>query len=241
MKKVAIHQPNFLPWLGYFSKIAAVESFIFFDAVALSNGKSWTSRTQILVQGKPQWLTIPIVRSGRAQQSIYEVELLDFARNWHKILQTIRHAYGKAAHFKAIFAFLENLEVNHFTLLADFNGYFITSVSHQLGFRTVFKRASSKPELIASEALKTDCIINTCKAFEATHYVSGKGGSLLFLEVEKFQEARIYIDFHNFTPYKYSQFNTNEFIHGLSIIDVLMNCGWAQTAQILNLEASVNR
>jgi WbqC-like protein family len=235
MTKVAIHQPNFLPWLGYFSKIAAVDSFIFFDAVALSNGKTWTSRTQILVQGKPQWLTVPIVRSGRAQQRIYEVELLDFARNWHKMLQTIRHAYSKAAYFKEIFAFLEGLEVTHFTLLADFNGYFITSVSRQLGYRTSFGRASAKPELVASDALKTDYIIQTCQSFEGTHYVAGKGGSLLFLEVEKFQKARIHIDFHTFTPCEYKQFNTSEFINGLSIIDVLMNCGWEQTAKNLIL------
>ncbi len=237
MPTIAIHQPNFLPWLGYFSKIAAVESFIFFDAVALSNGKSWTSRTQILVNGEIHWLSVPIVRSGRTQQRIYEVELLDFTRNWRKILQSIRHAYGRAAYFKEIFPFLEGLDTTPFTLLADFNCYFIESVSRQLGFQTIFKRASSKIELVHNNALKTDCIIDTCKAFEVTHYLTGKGGSLLFLELEKFKEASIQIDFHTFTHQKYTQFNTEAFLNGLSIIDVLMNCGWKATAKILEVEA----
>jgi WbqC-like protein family len=239
MTTVAIHQPNFLPWLGYFSKIAAVETFLFFDAVALSNGKSWTSRTQILVNGNPQWLSVPIVRSGRTQQRIYEVELLDFTRNWHKMLQSIRHAYHRTAYFKEIFPFLEGLDISPFALLADFNIFFIELVSRQLGCQTVFQRASSKPQLLETDALKTDCIIDTCKAFDVTHYLAGKGGSLLFLELEKFKEAAIQIDFHSFTPCKYPQYNTNTFVNGLSIIDVLMNCGWKQTAKMIQFELSM--
>ncbi|MEY4937035.1 MAG: hypothetical protein RIS64_3394 [Bacteroidota bacterium] len=234
MTTVAIHQPNFLPWLGYFSKIAAVESFIFFDAVSLSNGKTWTSRTQILVNGETQWLSVPIVRSGRTQQRIYEVELLDFARNWQKMLQSIRHAYHRTAYFKEIFPFLEHFNANCFTLLADFNVYFIELISRQLGCNTIFHRASSKLELLENNALKTDYIIDTCKAFEIKYYIAGKGGSLLFLELEKFEKAGIQIDFHTFTQSIYFQYNTPTFVNGLSIIDVLMNCGWEQTTQIVH-------
>ena len=84
----AIHQPNFLPWMGYFAKIAAVDTFILFDSVAMSNGKTWTSRSQILVNGQPHWLTLPIKKSGRSGQRICEVELLDFVQNWRKILKS---------------------------------------------------------------------------------------------------------------------------------------------------------
>jgi WbqC-like protein family len=229
----AIHQPNFLPWMGYFHKIATVDTFIFFDSVAMSNGKTWTSRCQILVNGKAHWLTLPVMKSGRSGQRICEVELLDFVQNWKKTLRTLRHAYGRAAHFDAVFPFLENFEKENFTLLADFNAQFIEVVSRELGFKTQFVKSSSKPELMESSDLKTDYIIQTCEAFEVKNYVSGRGGSLLFLEKEKFAEAGIIVDFQGFTSPNYTQLNAKEFINGLSIIDVLMHCGWQKTSAFL--------
>ena len=231
----AIHQPNFLPWMGYFAKIAAVDTFIFFDSVAMSNGKTWTSRSQILAHGQPHWLTLPVKKSGRSGQRICEVELVDFAQNWRKILKTLRHTYRRARHFDAIFPFLETFENDNFTLLADFNCQFIEKTSRELGFKTQFLRASSKPELMQSEDLKTDYIIQTCQAFGIKNYVSGRGGSLLFLEKEKFENEAISVDYQSFTPIVYPQLNTVEFISGLSIIDVLMNCGWAETGKMLGV------
>jgi hypothetical protein len=229
----AIHQPNFLPWMGYFSKIATVDTFIFFDSVALSNGKTWTSRSQILVNGKAHWLTLPVLRSGRAGQRICEVELLDFAQNWRKTLKTLRHAYGRAPYFDAIFPFLENFEKENFTLLADFNCQFIEAVSRELGLKNQFVRSSSKSELMESSDLKTDYIVQTCLAFGVKNYVSGRGGSLLFLEKEKFEDIGISIDFQGFTPEIYPQMNATDFVAGLSILDVLMHCGWEKTQSFL--------
>ena len=213
-----------------------VDMFIFFDSVSMSNGKTWTSRCQILVNGKAHWLTLPVLKSGRGGQRICEVELLDFAHSWRKTLKTLRHAYGKAVHFDAIFLFLESFEKENFRFLADFNCQFIESVSHELGLKTRFLRSSSKPELMQSSDLKTDYIIQTCQAFNVKNYISGRGGSLLFLEKEKFEEAGISIDFQGFTPKDYPQLNTSEFISGLSIIDVLMNCGWQETGESLKFE-----
>ena len=231
----AIHQPNFLPWLGYFAKIAVVDTFIFFDSVAMSNGKTWTSRSQILVNGQPHCLTLPVKKSGRSGQRICEVELVDFVQNWRKILKTLRHTYGRARHFEAIFSFLESFEKDNFTLLADFNCHFIEKTSRELGLKTQFLRASSKSELMQSEDLKTDYIIRTCQAFDIKNYVSGRGGSLLFLKKEKFEEYEITVDYQGFTPIDYPQLNTVEFFSGLSIIDVLMNCGWEETEKMLRV------
>jgi WbqC-like protein family len=231
----AIHQPNFLPWMGYFSKIARVHTFIFFDSVAISNGKTWTSRCQILVNGQVHWLTLPVLKKGLSGQRISDVELLNFNQNWRKTLKTLRHAYGRAAYFDAIFPFLEKFEKENFTHLADFNCQFIESLSRELGLNTQFIRSSSKPELMESSDLKTDYIVQTCVAFDVKNYVSGRGGSLLFLEQEKFVDAGIKIDFQGFSPLKYTQLNTTEFVGGLSIVDVLMNCGWEETGESLKI------
>ena len=231
---VSIHQPNYLPWLGYFSKLATVDSFIFFDSVSISNGKTWTSRSQILVNGDIQWLTLPILRRGRGGQRICEVELLDFSHNWHKTLRTLRHAYSKAKYFDVIFPYLESFEHQGYVFLADFNCQFIEMTSRQLGLKTNFLRSSSKMELMESSDLKTDYIVQTCQAFDVQNYVSGSGGSLLFLEKEKFIYAHINLNFHYFTPKIYTQLGASKFVEGLSIIDVLMNCGWQGTAMMLS-------
>jgi hypothetical protein len=232
----AIHQPNFLPWMGYFSKIARVDTFIFFDSVAMSNGKTWTSRSQILVNGQVHWLTLPVLRKGLSGQRICDVELLDFNQNWRKILKTLRHAYGRAVYFDAIFPFLEQFEKENFTHLADFNCRFIESVSQRLGLTTQFIRSSSKPDLMESSDLKTDYIVQTCFAFNIKNYVSGRGGSLDFLEQEKFVEAGIQLDFQGFRQKNYPQLNTTEFMGGLSIVDVLMNCGFEQTKELIGYD-----
>jgi hypothetical protein len=229
----AIHQPNFLPWLGYFSKIAAVDTFIFFDSVAISNGKTWTSRSQIMVNGQANWLTLPTLQSGRSGQRICDVELIDFSHNWRKILRKFSTNYRKSAYFDAIFPFLENIGKENFRRLADFNCQFIEKTTRELGIQTQFSRASSKPELMQSADLKTDYIVQTCLAFGIKNYLSGRGGSLLFLEQEKFKQAGIQLDFHNFMPKEYPQLNTQSFVSGSSIIDILMNCGWQATSEML--------
>jgi WbqC-like protein family len=230
----AIHQPNFIPWLGYFSKLAAVDSMIFFDSVAISNSKTLTSRSQILFNGNTHWLTLPIKRSGRVGQRICDVELLNFSHNWHKTLRTIRHAYSKAKYFDIIFPYLESYEDTNFTFLSDFNCKFIETTSLKLGLNTRYLKSSSEPNLLESAELKTDYIIQTCKAFNVKKYLSGSGGSLLFLDKSKFSDANINLDFHHFNSQQYSQLNTSNFNSGLSIIDALMNCGWEKTAIMVN-------
>jgi WbqC-like protein family len=228
-----IQQPNFIPWLGYFSKIASAESFIFFDSVALSNSNTWTSRSQILVNGKSHWLSLPIHRVNRTGQKICEVELLDFKHNWNKTLRTIHHAYRRAPHFEAVYPFFENFYKENWQFLADFNCQFIESLCRKLDINTHFLQASSNLELLRSTDHKTDYIIQTCQAFDIKHYLAGQGGSLRYLEKEKFDAVGITLDFIKFQSNIYPQLNTIEFVKGLSIIDVLMNCGWDETARML--------
>ncbi|MBL7816365.1 MAG: WbqC family protein [Saprospiraceae bacterium] len=231
----AIHQPNFMPWVGYFHKMAQVDEMIFFDSVAISNGKTWTSRCKILLHGAEHWLTLPTLKSGRGGQRICDVELIDFAQNWHKTLTTIRHAYHRAPYFDDVFPFLVSLKAENFHLLADFNCFFIESVAHHLGLEHVrFNRSSSKAELMNSSDLKTDYIVSTCLAFGVDNYLSGKGNSVGFLELEKFEKAGIAIDFQEFTHPTYKQPHTEGvFVKGLSIVDMLMQMGWELTSETL--------
>ncbi len=231
----AIHQPNFMPWVGYFHKISQVDEMIFFDSVAISNGKTWTSRCKILLHGTEHWLTLPVLKAGRGGQRICDVQLVDFAQNWHETLTTIRHAYHRAPFFDDIFPFLVSFKTENFQLLSDFNCFFIESVAHNLGFTHVrFHRSSSKQVLMDTSDLKTDYVVLTCKAFNVKNYLSGKGNSVGFLELEKFEKAGIQIDFQDFMHPIYNQPQTNgQFVNGLSILDMLMQLGWEGTSAAL--------
>src|SRR5438477_6310656 len=103
--RLAIHQPNFFPWIGLFHKISCVDRFMFFDHVQAPQGKSWLSRNKILIDGEARWLTIPIKRNSG--QRISEVAI-NYSENFErKHLGTLRQAYGKSPHFEEVFEFLE--------------------------------------------------------------------------------------------------------------------------------------
>ncbi len=239
----AIHQPNFFAWLGYFHKICLVEKFVFFDNVPISNGKTWTSRCQIPTHaGEVQWLSVP-VRRGE-QLPISQVEMVGFQNFSKKTLRTLRLNYQKSAYFDEVFEVLEFVLSQNFVLLADLNIFFIETIIRKLGFNDItFYRASLK--LGFQREAKTDLIVETCQAFGITNYLAGKGGSLAFLETEKFETQKIQIEFQNFAPPQYKiNFSPNfqeknekqsdkylEF--NFSIIHVLMNLGFLETRQLL--------
>ena len=233
----AIHQPNFMPWLGYFDKIRQSEQFIFFDSVALSNGKTWTTRTKISLNKQEHWLTMPVKKSGRSGQKICDVEMLDHPLHWSKLLKTVFIAYKKAAYFDETYTFLRDFEAFDSPFLADFNIHFIQKTSQRLFENPpLFRRASHKPQLLAAESLKTDYIIDTCRAFEVQHYLAGQGQSLEFLQTALFRQNGIQLAFQHFSHPIYEQ--KQPFLRGLSIIDALMHLGFEGSSQLLSPQSA---
>ncbi len=106
--RVAIHQPNYLPWLGYFDKILRCDVFVFLDRVQMSV-QSYTQRVQILSRGIPLWLTVPIRKKGLFGQSIAEVECNSLVPWRRKHLGTIQANYGREAHFREVFQDLKGV------------------------------------------------------------------------------------------------------------------------------------
>src|SRR3981189_1300353 len=135
---VAIHQPNYIPWLGYFFKIAHANKFVFLDVATYSSG-SFVNRNYIKTASGPAWLTIPLIKSGRFGQIIGEVET-DLMKRWaDRHLATLRGNYGRAPHFKEMIALLEphySIVTDRRVLLADFNIGLICSIATYLGVST---------------------------------------------------------------------------------------------------------
>lgn len=100
---VAIHQPNFFPWLGYFDKIARSDTFIFLDDVQYpKTGGVWSNRVKMLVAGEPRWVTAPITRTFHGLAKINEIEWAD-DQTWRvKLIKTLAANYSKAGHYREI-------------------------------------------------------------------------------------------------------------------------------------------
>jgi hypothetical protein len=218
MKKTAIHQPYFLPWLGYFHKLSLVDEFIYFDNVQMPNMRYYISRVEILLNKTRYWLGIPI---KRGQNQIIKNVSINFQEDWkRKHIGTLKQAYGKTDHFDEIFTDILGLYNSIDETISEFDQSIIK----------LFHKASERIE--GNELKATDMIIEVCKKFNVECYVAGKGPSLAFLEIDKFNLNNISIEFQEFTHPIYAQ-KSNEFIPGLSILDSLFNLGYKKTEKMI--------
>ncbi len=132
---VAIHQPNFLPWLGFFNKLARADTFVFLDDVQYErkSAGTWTNRCRLLVAGKPSWVTAPVVRAGGGVRSINEMEL-DDSQPWRrKTSRTIESNYRPAPHYEDVWPVVESVLTYDARKLAEFNEHAIRLLCDRLG------------------------------------------------------------------------------------------------------------
>jgi len=230
---VAIHQPNYIPWLGYFFKIVHADRFVFLDTVVYSHG-SLVNRNSIKTSHGPAWLTIPVLKSGRTGQLISDVES-DNSKGWEdRHLATLRSSYGKTRHFEEIFALLEphyRAASRSNTALAAFNIGLICSIVTHLNISTQFIRSSE----LNVAGQKTDLLLDICRAVGASTYLAGTGAKS-YQEDEKFEENGITPVYSSFSQQSYPQL-FGGFVGNLSVVDVLMNCGYLGTRRLLGIES----
>ena len=212
----AIHQPNFLPWLGYFDKIKQADIFIFMDNAQYTQG-TWINRCYIRKDKNKQWLTVPVLHSGRFGQKISETET-NYKTNWaEKHLKTLELDYGKAPYFKKYFPDIKKILEQKHKKLADMNIRLIKKITEWLKSETRFIKGSE----LKVEGIGTNLLINMVKAAGGDTYLCG-GGAEGYQEDEKFGENNIKLIYQNFQHPIYKQ-QSDEFIPGISIIDFLFN------------------
>lgn len=229
--KVAIHQPNYAPWLGYFAKIAAADVFIFLDDVQFSKN-SYINRVQIDAGGKPRWLTVPV--SYSFGDPINRVVAGD--ADWRKAhLDALKTYYRNASDFPRVWSWLcatfANLPRNN---IAETNAALIERIAAALGLRCRFYRSS---EFQIEGAKGDDRLIALATRFgPGATYISGKGGAN-YQSPEKFAAAGIVLEYNSFSPSPYDQGHP-EFLPGLSVLDALFRLGSERTAGLLKARAS---
>ncbi len=216
MRLVAIHQPNFFPWLGYFDKMARSDVFVFMDAVAFPR-RSWATRVRLNIQGNAQWVGCP-VRHSEYGGSMLEVKI-DNEQPWRrKLLTTLQRNYARAPHFEGTMALLTPMIEAPHTSLVEFNIAVILSIAQALGLAPTTRRQSE----LQHEGESNELLASLVRTVGGDAYLIGRGAGG-YHDPAAFDRAHIRIVEQEFQPFSYG--DTKRFIPGLSVIDYLMQDG----------------
>jgi hypothetical protein len=217
---VAIHQPNFMPWLGYFHKMRLVDVFVLLDDVQVPQGKSYASRALIKTNTGESWITVPTLdKSDKADYR--DTRILN--SNWrNKSLKTIKLAYQKAPFFNEYFDAFADAYMMPEEFLFDFNYRLIIFFQKSFGLQSKLKISS---DLGGRDLVGAEKIHFILDSLSATTYVSGNGGgSMRYVDETVFREKNINLKWQTFQVEEYRQLH-GPFIPKLSALDYLFNCG----------------
>ena len=217
--RVAIHQPNYLPWIGFFCKMSRCDIFVSLDSVEFPN-RGINHRNKIRTKEGWDWLTIPIEKKCIGNQ-IREVKLPQDTGWWKKHWNTIIANYSKSAFFSEYKGFFEDLyREKRQEKLQDLNEAIILHLAEIFLIKPKFLRAS---ELDLDFSLhKTDFILDILHTVGCTTYITGTGGSQTFLDVEEFKKTGIEVNYLKVDTREYRQ-RFSGFEPYMSAIDVLFN------------------
>jgi hypothetical protein len=216
-KKVAIVQSNYIPWKGYFDLVAAVDEFIFYDEAQFTKN-DWRNRNKIKTPNGTEWLSVPVGQD--ISRRIRDVEITD-ARWQDKHWRTLSANYARAAHFDDVADFLRPLYLEHrHAGLSKANQVFIESICRRLRIRTALTNCWDY-ELVEG---KTERLVALCVQAGANCYVSGPAAKG-YLDESQFTSSGISVEWFDYGGYaEYPQL-WGTFVHEVSIVDLLFNCG----------------
>jgi hypothetical protein len=230
--KLAGHQPNYIPWPGYFTKMAQCDIFFILDTAQFQNGSSLDNRNLIKTSQGTLMLTVPVKRKGMGLQRFDEVIVIPGWKRNH--LMALKVNYAKAPYFEEVFPMLEQV-LQDIGYLIDTNITFIRLVHDLLGLKTKLVFLSDLPQF--ADLRKNELIAAICRHFSADCYLSGIGARA-YNQPEFFEKQGIQLEYLDYQPITYPQL-WGSFIPNLSIVDMLFNCGAEGTRKLLLREVQV--
>lgn len=235
MTIIAIHQPNFFPWLGYFDKILRSDRFVLLDSVQMPlTGSSYPNRVSIVIGGKSSTIQIPAARGLKARAEIRSTPIANVPKCREKVLATVQQNYARAPFAREILSALTPLILNPASTIGAYNEFAIRAIVRLLGLSDdKLMRASD----LSVTGAATDLVISIVKAAGGDTYMAG-GGAGGYQEDDKFAAARVKLLYQEFRHPTYFQFKNETFLPGLSIIDALMNLGFDGTRALLESNRS---
>lgn len=238
MRTIAVLQPSYLPWIGYFDQIIRSDYFIFLDDVAYTKN-DWRNRNRIKSSNGPLWLTVPVSAKHRITNNllIKDVHIAD-TTILTKHLKSIALNYKKAEYFNEFFPLLEHTFTQKWKLLTDLNIAFVDLIIKYLAIKN--KKFYRSSELILEPyATSTERLVAICKKFEVTDYLTGDSANS-YLDTTLFKKNGIAVTYQHYQHPVYTQL-WGEFVPYLSVIDLLFNEGKNSFNIISNANKSIKK
>lgn len=216
-KIVSIHQPNYIPWLGYFYKIAQADIFVFLDDVQFSN-QGMQNYHYIKTPQGPFRLKIPVKKTFG--ENINQV-LINNDLDWRKKhLKTIEVNYRRSKYFEEVFNDLELLFKSDYNSIADLDRFIIEFVCKKFGIYTKLINSSE----LNINSHKEEKILDICDTLNCKIYYSGTGAKV-YQDEDNFGLRGIELRYSKFQPFEYPQL-WGAFQVNVTVLDYLMNCGY---------------
>lgn len=218
-KKIAILQSNYIPWKGYFDLINCVDEFVVFDDVQFTK-RDWRNRNKLKTPTGTAWLTVPVKVAGKFEQLIKDTEIEN--DSWSKKhWKFFEMNYKRSKYFNEVCEFLEDCYLETpYKYLSELNMSLIKKICSYLDINTKFSHSSDFN--LVNE--KSSRLLEICKQANATEYISGPAAKN-YLNTDLFDKSKINVSWFNYSSYpEYPQL-WGEFVHEVSILDLLFNCG----------------
>jgi WbqC-like protein family len=213
--KLGIMQPYFMPYIGYFQLIAAVDLFIVYDNIKYTK-KGWINRNRMLLNDADVMFSLPLKKASDTLDVIQRELSADFNRN--KLLSQFKGGYGQAPHFPETFQLLERIFGCEDQNLFQYIYHSLIEICRHLGIKTKIRVSSNVP--INHDLKAQDKVLAFCDAMEADTYINTIGGTDLYNK-DEFRARGVDLKFIKAKPFEYEQFNA-AFVPWLSIVDLLM-------------------
>jgi hypothetical protein len=215
---ISVHQPQYLPWLGYFHKIYHSDAFVFLNNVQYKK-REYQNRNRIKTKDGEMWLTVPVLGDSGPYPNISSVRI-DNSQRWRQIhRRALFINYGRAPYFAKYSPFFEEVYKKEWEKLIDLNIHIIRYIAEALGLKTPVYLESQ----LGIKTTETNRIVDICKALKADAYLSGAGGKE-YLDEKQFGLNGIKLSYQDFRHPEYPQCH-GPFIPYMSTVDLLFNCG----------------
>jgi hypothetical protein len=221
---VAIHQPSYLPWLGYLDRMAKADLFIVLDHVQFER-RNYQNRTQILLEGEAKWLTVPVVQLSQKEKIVDK--MVDNSEGGSRLwgpthFKTLKYAYRKAPYFDLYASKLQEILEARWEKLVDLDMATLEFLREALDIGTPLKRSSE----MRAEGARSELLLNLCKEIGPnTTFLGGMGGSRRYLDHEAFAREGVGVQWQDLQHPVYPQCGSGPFQPGLTALDLLFNVG----------------
>jgi hypothetical protein len=229
---VTIHQPEHLPWLGFFHKIWQADCMVLLDRVQYLN-RYFQNKNRIMSTNGHMYLTVPVVTKDRSSTLIKDMMISD--SSWKPgYMRTLFYFYKKHPYFEPYYDGLHKIVLEASDRLCDLNIAIIKYFMKELELDTKIVIASE----LDVDGAKSELMLSICQKLNATVYLSGPSGRE-YLNQEIFRENQIDVLFHEFQHPRYPQYKNQTFVSHLSTIDLLFNCGNNSKQYLLSCERAL--